>query len=341
MKKLLLMLCLCGTFVACGEKKSEDAATSAVAGKKVHLTFATQEVGTGAYQYASAISNVFLKGLPEGSNIDLTTESPGGVGAPIVLENEQCDIIMCNAGPAKWAKETGILGHEPTKNVKTIGGGLGRDFVNVLFTQDFVKKTGIKTLEELIEKKYPVRLAIKKMGTMGELSARKVLEAYGVTFDDIRSWGGSVDLLGGDAIKIYIQDGKADMTIDHVASGQANTTELCMTKDMYFPQLSDNVLEKLSKDGFDYVSVDANTWNGQTNPIETVGSQQNVLVSAKMDDETAYKLTKALCEGKEELATQIASLSYFDPAKAWKPSQAGTDLHPGAERYYREKGYLK
>ena len=60
-----------------------------------------------------------------------------------------------------------------------------------------------------------------------------------------------------------------------------------------------------------------------------------------MDDETAYKLTKALCEGKEELATQIASLSYFDPAKAWKPSQAGTDLHPGAERYYREKGYLK
>ena len=60
MKKLLLMLCLCGTFIACGEKKSEDT-TAATTGKKVHLTFATQEVGTGAYQYASAISNIFLK----------------------------------------------------------------------------------------------------------------------------------------------------------------------------------------------------------------------------------------------------------------------------------------
>ena len=117
MKKLLLMLCLCGTFIACGEKKSEDT-TAAATGKKVHLTFATQEVGTGAYQYASAISNVFLKGLPEGSNIDLTTESPGGVGAPIVLENEQCDIIMSNAGPAKWSEETGILGKEPTKSTR-------------------------------------------------------------------------------------------------------------------------------------------------------------------------------------------------------------------------------
>lgn len=262
MKKLLLMLCLCGTFVACGEKKSEDAATSAAAGKKVHLTFATQEVGTGAYQYASAISNIFLKGLPEGSNIDLTTESPGGVGAPIVLENEQCDIIMSNAGPAKWSEESGILGKEPTKSTTAIAGGLGHDFLNVLFTKEFVDKTGITTVEELVEKKYPVRIAIKKIGTLGNLAGVKLFETFGVTFDDIRSWGGSVDLLGGDAIKIYLQDGKADMTIDHVAAGQANTTELCMTKAMYFPQLSQDTLNKLANAGFDYIDIDANTWNG-------------------------------------------------------------------------------
>lgn len=341
MKKLLLMLCLCGTFVACGEKKSEDAATSAAAGKKVHLTFATQEVGTGAYQYASAISNVFLKGLPEGSNIDLTTESPGGVGAPIVLENEQCDIIMSNAGPAKWSEESGILGKEPTKSTTAIAGGLGHDFLNVLFTKEFVDKTGITTVEELVEKKYPVRIAIKKIGTLGNLAGVKLFETFGVTFDDIRSWGGSVDLLGGDAIKIYLQDGKADMTIDHVAAGQANTTELCMTKAMYFPQLSQDTLNKLANAGFDYIDIDANTWNGQTNVIKSVGSQQVILVHKNMDNDTAYSLAKSLCEGKDELASQLAALSYFNPATAGTPAQTGVKLHPGAERYYKEKGYLK
>ena len=34
-----------------------------------------------------------------------------------------------------------------------------------------------------------------------------------------------------------------------------------------------------------------------------------------MDDDTAYALTKSLCEGKDELASQLAALSYFDPAK--------------------------
>lgn len=337
MKKWLLMLCLYGAFAACGGKEATTAPTE----KKVHLTFATQEVGTGAYQYASAISNVFLKGLPEGSNIDLTTESPGGVGAPIVLENQQCDIIMSNAGPAKWSEDTGILGKEPTKSTRAIAGGLGHDFLNVLFTQDFVNKTGITSVEELVAKKYPVRLAIKKVGTLGQLACVKLFEAYGVTFDDIKSWGGSVDMLGGDAIKIYIQDGKADMTVDHVAAGQANTTELCMTKDMYFPQLSDETLAKLATNGFDYITVEANTWNKQVEPIKSVGSQQVVLVHESLDEDTAYKLTKAICEGKEELAQQIASLSYFDPATACTPGQTGVALHPGAEKYYKEQGYIK
>ncbi|MGL4653845.1 TAXI family TRAP transporter solute-binding subunit [Cetobacterium sp.] len=331
MKKWLLMACLFGTITVYGSEKPA---------KRVHLTFATQEVGTGAYQYASAISNVFLKGLPKGSNIDLTTESPGGVGAPIVLENEQCDIIMSNAGPAKWSKEVGILGRETTKSIRAIAGGLGNDFVNILFTKEFVNKTGITSMEELIEKKYPVKIAIKKVGTLGNLSGVKLFEAYGLTFEDVKSWGGSVDLLGGDAIKIYLQDGKADMTIDHVAAGQANTTELCMTKEMFFPQLSDETLKKMVDNGFDYIDIPANTWSGQKEAIKSIGSQQVILVHESMNQDTAYRLAKSLVEGKDELSSQLAALSYFDPSKAGTPSQAGVQLHPGAEKYYKENGYL-
>jgi len=306
----------------------------------VDLTFAAQEVGTAAYNYAAALQSVMMKELPANSNINITTTSPGGVGAPIIVNGAaQCEVVMSNAGPAKWSMEEGILGNPPTEEVAAIAGGLGYDFVNVMFTQKFVDATGIKTIEELVEKKYPVKIVIKKNGTLGEMSAEKVFEALGVTLDDVVSWGGVVEKTGGDAIKSGLQDDLYDMTVDHIGAGQSNTTELCLTHDMYDVQLGDDTMAKLVEMGYDYVTVEAGTWNRQDTEIKTVGSQQVVLVSTTMDDATAYYLAKAICEHKDELADSVAAMSYFDPQTAGTMILTGVPLHPGAKAYYEEMGY--
>ena len=111
----------------------------------VHLTFAAQEVGTGAYNYAAALQTVMLKVLPEGSTIDITTTSPGGVGAPVIVNGgEECDLVMSNAGPAKWSYELGTDTYEygGCPEIACIAGSLGHDFLNVMFTQKFVDETG-------------------------------------------------------------------------------------------------------------------------------------------------------------------------------------------------------
>lgn len=306
----------------------------------VTLTFAAQEVGTAAYNYAAALQTVMLKQMPSGSNISITTTSPGGVGAPIIVNGgAQCDIVMSNAGPAKWSYEDGILGNPPTKEVAAIAGGLGHDFLNVMFTQKFVDETGITTVEELVEKKYPVKIIIKTNGTLGELSAEKVFEALGVSLDDITSWGGTVEKTGGDAIKSGLQDDLYDMTIDHIGAGQANTTELCLTHDMYAVQLADETLDNLVEMGYDYITMEANTWNGQTEDIKTVGSQQVVLVPTSMDYAVAYNLAKAICENVDELASSVSAMSYLDPETAGTMALTGVALHPGAAAYYEEMGY--
>lgn len=321
-----------------GEEKTGG---SSALTEPVDLTFAAQDVGTAAYNYAAALQTVMLKELPEGSNINITTTSPGGVGAPVIVNGAaQCDLVMSNAGPAKWSKEEGILGNAPTEDIAALAGGLGHDFVNVMFTQKFVDTTGISTLEELVEKKYPVKMVIKKNGTLGEMSAEKVFEALGVTFDDIISWGGVVEKTGGDAIKSGLQDDLYDLTIDHIGAGQSNTTELCLTHDMYDVQLADSTLEKLAAMGYDYVTVEPNTWNKQENEIKTVGSQQVILVSSTMDDAVAYALTKAVCENKDTLKDSVAAMGYFDPEKAGSLTLTGVSLHPGAKAYYEEMGYI-
>lgn len=307
----------------------------------VEITFATQDVGTTAYVYASTMANLFSDAFPSSSVIDVTTTSPGGVGSPVILENKQCNVTISNGAPAKWAAETGILGNPPTESVRGLAGGLDKAILNVIFTQSFVDKTGITTVEELVAQKYPVRIAVKSSGAFGELACNKVFEVLGVSYEDIESWGGSVTQTGSDAIVSLLKDGKADMTIDHIAPGQSATSELCMTAKMYFPQLSDDTLEKLTKEGFDYTVIPAGTWSGQETEIKTVGSPQVILVSADLDDAIVYTMTKALCENTQTLVNASAALEAFDPETAWEPIKLGAPIHPGAEAYYREMGYMK
>ncbi len=323
-----------------GTAAAADAAADTGLTAPVSLTFAAQEVGTAAYNYATALQTVMLKGLPQGSTINITTTSPGGVGAPIIVNGgAQCDIVMSNSAPAKWSKEEGILGNPATEDIACLAGGLGHDFVNVMFTKKFVDATGISTIEDLVAQKYPVKIVIKKNGTLGELSAEKVFEALGVTLDDVVAWGGVVEKTGGDAIKSGLQDDLYDMTIDHIGAGQSNTTELCLTHEMVDVQLADSTLEKLVEMGYDYITVEPNTWNGQTEEVKTVGSQQCILVPASMDEATAYALTKAVCENAAELGDSVASMSYFDPKVAGSKALTGVELHPGAKAYYEEMGY--
>jgi hypothetical protein len=309
----------------------------------VTLTFSTQDVGGAMYVYASVLASIWSQALPAGSRVDVLTTSPGGVGAPIIIQNEDADITLGNAAPAKWAYEEGILGHPPTRNVRAIAGGLGTDFVNVLFTQSFVNRTGITTMEELIEKQHPVRIVAPPPGSFGELAARHVLGALGVDYDTVRGWGGSAELLSWDAIVAMLRDDRADIVLSHVGAGQPATTELTMTTNMFFPQLAQSTLDGLVNVGFAPVGIPAGSWNGQEEAIQSVGSQVVVLVHASLPDDLIYFLVRSIStpEGRQEMVNAHAGLAAFNPASAHDALLLGAPIHPGAEAAYRAMGYMR
>ena len=344
---LFLAMLMAMSLMACDQKleeapdDSDDAQTEeSVSGEglngPVNLTLAAQEVGTGAYSVAAAIQSAMMKGLPEGSTIDLTTNSPGGVGAPVLIQNEECDLIVSNAGPSQWSYTMTPDEYDfgGCTDITTLGGGLGHTFTIVMFTQKFVDETGYTSLEEVIADRYPIKLITKKNGSLGELTAERVIEACGSSVEDFLSFA-TWEKTGTDAIK----SGLHDMTIDHIDAGQATTTEICLTHDMYFVQLGDEALANMQTMGYAPIVMEAGTWNGQDTDINSMGSQQNVLVPASMDEELAYALTKAMCENKDEMAQAVASLGYFDPQTAGSAEMCGAPLHPGAIRYYEENGY--
>ena len=336
---IALFLAIAVTLAACGgASQAAPALTSPVS-----LTFSTQDVGGAMYVYATALAGIWSKVLPAGSNIDVITTSPGGVGAPIIIEMGDADITLGNAAPAKWAAEIGILENPPTKNVRAIAGGLGKDFVNILFTQSFVDRTGITTVEELVAKKHPARVVITVPGSFGELAARNVLGVLGVDYNTIRSWGGSVEQLAWDGIVNMLRDDRADLTIGHVGIGQPATTELTMTSKIFFPQLAQETLTALAGVGFAPIEIPAGTWSGQSKAIQSVGSQQVILVSASVPNEVVYTLTSSILtdQGRAELVKSHAGLAAFNPQVAHDPLLLGAPIHPGAEAAYRDAGLIK
>jgi TRAP-type uncharacterized transport system substrate-binding protein len=60
-----------------------------------------------------------------------------------------------------------------------------------------------------------------------------------------------------------------------------------------------------------------------------------------LKSETAYLLTKTIVENKEKMVKAHAGFKDFNPADAGKLDRYGIPLHPGAEKYYRDKGMIK
>ncbi len=87
-------------------------------------------------------------------------------------------------------------------------------------------------------------------------------------------------------------------------------------------------------------TIPAGTYEGQDEDVPTFGLKCLLCVRADMDEELVYKLTGILCAHPDELAAQHAALGSMG-RQDFMCSDLPIELHPGAERCYRELGLLK
>jgi len=87
------------------------------------------------------------------------------------------------------------------------------------------------------------------------------------------------------------------------------------------------------------MTVPAGTYKGQTEDIHSVGLWSLILVRPDLDEESAYRLARAIHLGHEALATRLPQGRYTRAENTVKYVPAER-LHPGAARYYRETGLL-
>lgn len=309
--------------------------------KPVKLVFGAMRIGTSWYIYAATYSKILEKELPTGSSVEVLPQG-GGIANPLVLANGKADVALANVATSKWAYE-GLMMYEgkAAKNLRALAGGLNKVFVMVILREEFIKKTGIDSLEKLADKKYPIRLICKPKGSTAPPAAQMILAQYGMSFEKIKEWGGSVTQVSGGQIPAVVRDGRADIWFEVAPPGHPAVTEGMLTANLRMISLPEKVRNALGAKGLSPDTIRANTFKGQTEPIKTVNPGTVIATTTQLPDEVAYLLTKTICENKEEVVAAHASIKPFVPEKAWRPENTGIPLHPGAERYYRERGWMK
>ncbi|MBK7061942.1 MAG: TAXI family TRAP transporter solute-binding subunit [Rubrivivax sp.] len=87
------------------------------------------------------------------------------------------------------------------------------------------------------------------------------------------------------------------------------------------------------------VNIPGGLYIGNPNPTPTYGVLATFVTSAKVPDATVYELVKAMFENFDDFKKLHPAFAHLDPKDMVKNGNSAP-LHPGAVKYYKEKGWL-
>ena len=302
----------------------------------VNLSFATLDTGSAWYVYGATMAELLRKTLPAGSNIDVKPRS-GGVGNPRLVARNETPLGLAFTVTNRWAIEGKEAYTEKLENLRALVGGLDTYYLVAMAT----KKLGISSVREIKDKKLGVRVYTQPVGSLGEFAGRQLLRATGIGYNEIKGWGGTTTHVGYNVIIDAFKDGRADILFAVVTPKHPSVSEIVSSVDVEFLGLDADTAAALQPLGYTAATMPAETFKNQTKPVSTVGFPTVLITNKDLPEPIAYTVTKTVVENKDALVRAHGGLAAFDPPTAWQPAKVGIPLHPGAEKAYREKGWMK
>ncbi len=293
-------------------------------------------VGAPIYAVGGLLGTLIDQKIP-GANASVTT----GQGFTALEQVHRGEAQIGMAGGDVIA--SAYTGREPFKEARKDIRILGK-LAGLYYYCLILAEKNISTIEEIKEKRIPLKLTTSPKGSLSEFSTRKVLEAHGITFQDIAKWGGKISYVSWADSANLMRDGHADAVSLYGVAPIPVFSELEMSRSLKILTPNSGMLKNLvaSLGGHIIVSLRPGVYKSVDKPISTLGTFQTLIVRADMPEEDAYQITRVAFDPENAKKFKGLLRDYGD---ALTPGQAaeglGAPLHPGAERYYRERGWIK
>lgn len=297
------------------------AATSASA---ADIKLVTGPQGGSWYPLGGALKNLIEKTVADSS----VQVGPGaGIANVKAIEAGKADLGFANSVSTVDAINGKAPFESAYKNVCNVA-TLYPQYFQVVALAD----AGVKSPMDLKGK----ALTTQKTGNTGEQITRHLLEAYGMTYDDMSkvSYGSYNDSVN------QMKDGNADWFTLGSTAPASSLMDLAAARDMALVEIPDDGLAKMQaiNPGYKRIVIKAGTYPKQDKDVGTVGYATHIIARCDLDEKTVYGVLKAMTGGIDDLAAIAKAMAGAD-AKAMAFDN-GVPMHKGAEAFYKEMGAL-
>jgi uncharacterized protein len=277
------------------------------------------------YPLGVAIGKIYSDKIPDVKTQAQATKA--SVENLILLQQGRGEIAFAlgDSLKAAWEGDEEAGFKSKLDKLRTIG-AIYPNYIQIVATAD----SGIKTLADLKGKSLSV--GAPKSGT--ELNTRAILAAAGLSYKDM----GKVEYLPFAESVDLMKNRQLNATLQSAALGVASLKDLSISTEITVVSVPKAVVDKIGPP-FKSVIIPANTYTGQDKDVPSAAVVNYLVTSSAVSDDLAYQMTKLIYESLPELANAHAA------GREIKLENAATGspvpLHPGAIRYYREKGLIK
>jgi TRAP transporter TAXI family solute receptor len=278
------------------------------------------------FPLAGALSRIAHEKLPD---IKITVESSGAsVANAKLIASGDADLAILQNDIAFYA----LQGTKPMfdKAVPNIRG------VAALYPEHCQiharKDAKIATVKDLKGK----RVAVGPLGSGTEANTMQILEAYGLKFEDLAK----VERLSAAESSDYLKDGRIDAAFYTVGAGASAIVDTAMMVETVIVPIDGGQAEALIKKYPFYAKdkIPAGLYKG-IGEVPTVAVLAILVAKAELEEDMVYRITKAMWENISRIETAHAKGKEVKLEKALIGMPI--PLHPGADKFYKEKGLKK
>ena len=297
------------------------------AAKEYQFSMATGGTAGTYYPYGGAIGSLLSNNI---KGLTVTAQTTGASVENLrLMGSKQVEMAISQNDIADYAYNgTEFFKDNKITNVRGMA-VLYPEYVQIAVPAD----SNIKSLADLKGKK----VSVGPPGSGSEANTREVMDAAGLTYKD---FGNAAQLSDAEAAAAFKNRQIDAMEITTGVPASAFQDIGTAMKIRVLPVDGDLAKTLMSKYKFFVpVTIPANTYNGQDQPVQSVAVLSTLLVREDLDTDLVYNMTKTLFEKQPELAQAHAK------GKLLTLQSAVTGLtvpwHPGAEKYYKEVGAIK
>ena len=298
--------------------------TAAAADKFVRI--GTSTVGGGFYLVGNTIAQLGQQKMP---GVNFTAITGGSIKNCINLEKGEIELGLTQSSTLALAMAGEESFKTPLKKLR---------YVSAIYPMPghvlVGAKAGIKTIADFKGK----HVDFGSVGQGIEVNVREFMSVYGVTPKEV-----TVERFGRAEFDEAFKTGRMQATVWTTTIPNAQVADLIRGGTVGLIAFDAPKLEELLKKYPHYISdtIPGGTYEGYPNDVLTAGAVGSLLTHADVPTELIYDITKMLHENSDFLKERLGSYFARFNLQFALAGMGTTTLHPGAEKYYREKGLIK